>query len=172
MDRVGWFSGLVEEDPGLDWHVGVGCATGEDEAEFRADYVEGVDLACGSERELTDRLSQGASGDLAHVAAYGHGYCSVRPLNDFDVDLVVGGDVEDAAHEYLAEGIGFEGLEVGVEFGGRHDRYLLIVGIGASGECSPKGLASAKMRSKNDYCGGESGKRTADIVLHEGAHLS
>lgn len=145
MDRVGWFSGLVEEDPGLDGDVGVGCAAGEDEAEFRADYVEGVDLARGAERELTDRLSQGASGDLAHVATDGHGYSGVRPLNDFYVDLVVGGYVEDAAHKDLTEGIGFEGLEVGEKFGGRHNRYLLIGGIGVSGECSPDGLASAKM---------------------------
>jgi hypothetical protein len=135
----------VEEDPGLDGDVGVGCASGEDEAEFGADYVEGVDLACGAERKLADDLGKGASGDLAHVAADGHVDRGVRPLNDFYVDLVVGGYVENAAHEYLAEGIGFEGLEVGDEFGGRHNRYLLIGGIGVSGECSPDGLASAKM---------------------------
>ena len=70
-----------------------------------------MDLACGAERELTDRLSEGASGDLAHVAADGHGYGGVWPLNDFYVDLVVGGNVEDAAHEDLTEGIGFEGLK-------------------------------------------------------------
>ena len=80
---------------------------------------------------MTDDLGEGASGDLAHVAADGHADRGVRPLNDFDVDLVVGGYVEDAAHEDLAESIGFEGLEVGDEFGGRHNRYLLIVGIGA-----------------------------------------
>ena len=138
-------SGLVEEDPGLDGDVSVGCAAGKDKGELGAYYVEGVDLACGAERELADYLSEGASSDLAHVAADGHGYSGVRPLNDFDVDLVVGGYVEDAAYRDLAQGIGFEGLEVGDEFGGRHSKYLLIGGIGASGECSPDGLAFAKM---------------------------
>ena len=138
-------SGLVEEDPGLDWHVGVGRAAGENEAEFGADYVEGMDLARGAEGELADDLCEGLTGDLAHVAADGHGYRSVRPLNDFDVDLVVGGYVENAAHENLAEGVSFEGLKVGNEFGGRHNRYLLISWISASGECSPDGVAFAKM---------------------------
>lgn len=137
----------MEEDPGLDGDVGVGWASGEDEGEFGPDYIEGVDLAYGAERELADDLGEGASGDLAHVAGGRHGHCGVRPLNDFDVDLVVGGNVKDAAYRDLAQGISFEGLEIGDEFRGCHNSYLLIVGIGASGECSPDWLASAKMRS-------------------------
>lgn len=147
----------MEEDPGLDGDVGVGWASGEDEGEFGADYVKGVDLACGAERELADGLGKSASGDLAHAAVDGHVDRGVRPLNDFDVDLVVGGYVEDAAHKDLAESIGFEGLEVGDEFGGRHNRYLLIGGIGARSECITNSSGSQKGELKDRYrCLGKS----------------
>jgi hypothetical protein len=114
-------SGLsAEEEPSLNGDVRGGCASGQDYAEFGADYVEGVDGGVGRERELADDLRESRAGELAHVAAYGHVDGGVRPLDDFEVDLIVVGYVEDTGHEDLAEGVGGEGFEVGCELGGRH----------------------------------------------------
>jgi hypothetical protein len=52
----------------------------------------------------------------------------VRPLNDFDVDFVIGLHIQDAGHEYLTEVICLKRLEVGIEFSG-HGEYLLVIAV-------------------------------------------
>lgn len=118
MFASGWPS--TKEEPGLNGDVCGGCASGEYDAEFGADDVEGVDDAVGRERELADDLGEGRAGELTHVAADGHVDGGVRPLDDFEVDLAVFGYVEDAGHEDLTEAVGGEGFEVCRELWSRH----------------------------------------------------
>jgi hypothetical protein len=115
----------VEEDPCLDGNVCVGCSAGENNAELRAYYVEGVDLARGAEGELRDGLAEGSAGKCADGAENGHGDGDVRPLDDLDVYLAVGFDVEAAGEEDLTEGVSLEGGEVPGEGRGRHGECLL-----------------------------------------------